>query len=174
MGYSQQSEKQSNRVSFNLTHIVNFLYNERVSDIDNAIQIAAKAHKNQLDRFGRPYILHPIRMLFNVESENEQIVALLHDVVEKSEWTFEDLITEGFSQEIVEAVKCLTKNDEESYPDYIKRVAPNELSRNVKLADLEDHFESMIKFGIMEKEPKRAARYKEAMYALKAHSLLLD
>lgn len=150
----------------NLTYMTFFLYNENVSDLDKAIQIAAQAHKQQKDRFGLPYILHPLRLLFRMNSEVEQVVAILHDVVEKSDWTQADLLREGFSPEIVEAVMHLTKREDEPYLEYVQRAANNDLTRRVKQADLEDHLDSLRRFGTSNDDMMRAARYKEALQVI--------
>jgi len=112
-----------------------------MSTIDKAILIAAQAHAGQKDRFGKPYILHPIRLMMNVDSELEQIVAILHDVVEDSDWTLEALRQEGFSAEIISAVDCITKRNSEPYMDYIERLRSNSIARKVKLADLEHNMD---------------------------------
>ena len=84
--------------------------------LERAIEIAVEARKGQLDKGGNPYILHPLRVMMSVDLELEKIVAVLHDVVEDSNWTFEALLAEGFSIEVIEALKSVTKNsDNEDY-----------------------------------------------------------
>ena len=84
--------------------------------LERAIEIAVEAHKGQLDKGGNPYILHPLRVMMSVDLELEKIVAVLHDVVEDSNWTFEALLAEGFSNEVIEALKSVTKkSDNEDY-----------------------------------------------------------
>ena len=84
--------------------------------LERAIEIAVEAHKGQVDKGGSPYILHPFRVMMSVDLELEKIVAVLHDVVEDSNWTFEALLAEGFSIEVIEALKSVTKNsDNEDY-----------------------------------------------------------
>jgi (p)ppGpp synthase/HD superfamily hydrolase len=137
-----------------------------MSDLDRAIQIAAQAHFHQKDKYGRPFILHPLRMLVQVEKESEKIVAALHDVVEKSEWTLEDLQKAGFSDTILAAVDCLTKREQEPYLDYIRRARGNPLARRVKEADLRDHLASLEQHGQAESRPERWARYQQALEEL--------
>jgi len=100
-----------------------------------AMQIAYKAHHGQFDKSGVPYIFHPIHLAEQMETEEEVIVALLHDVVEDTDITIE-YIAEEFSDNIAEAVSLLTHDDSIQYMDYIIRLKPNPLSKKVKKADL--------------------------------------
>ena len=93
--------------------------------IEQAIFLATMAHEGQKDRADQPYILHLLRVMLSVDTEEERIVALLHDIVEDTEitlTTFEKLADYGFSLEVIEAVKHLTKQPGEEYIDYIQRV----------------------------------------------------
>jgi len=86
-----------------------------------ALAIAAEAHQDQLDKAGQPYVLHPIRMALRMGTEVERIVAVLHDVVEDTRWTFDDLEREGFSPEGVEALRCVAKlSPDEPYDAFIE------------------------------------------------------
>jgi len=109
--------------------------------LEKAIAIALKAHTGQKDRYGAPYILHPLRMMCQVNAEEEKIVAVLHDVVEDTEITFEDLTREGFPKHIIKALDCLTKREAEPYEKFVGRSAANPLARRVKLADLQDNMD---------------------------------
>lgn len=86
-----------------------------MSDLDKALQLAVTIHTGQKDRYGRPYILHPLRVMMKVKTDQEKIVAILHDVIEDSDLEEKDLAREGFSSEIVAAVGCLSKRDGEAY-----------------------------------------------------------
>lgn len=108
---------------------------------DRALEIAVEAHKGQKDRYGKTYIFHPIRIMMKMESLTDKIVAILHDVVEDSNWTVEQLEKEGFPQEITKAVDTISKKDGEAYSDYIERVRENAIATRVKLADLEDNMD---------------------------------
>ena len=131
--------------------------------LDKAILIAAQAHLGQKDKVGRPYILHPLRMMLRFKSEKEMIVAVLHDVVEDSpDWDFERLRGEGFSEEIVEAVDHLTRREEESYEEFVERSSENPLARRVKLADLEDNMDLKRLKKLSGQDQARLARYHEA------------
>jgi len=112
-----------------------------VNLLAKAISIAAKAHENQEDRAGKPYILHPIRVMMSMQSEDEMIVAILHDVVEDTDWTIEGLRHEGFSEHILDAVNALTRGEGEMYRDFIERVSLNPLAVKVKLGDLTDNMD---------------------------------
>lgn len=103
-----------------------------------AIALAVEAYRGQKDRAGKPYILHPLRVMHRVQTEDEQIVAILHDVVEDTPWTPEKLAAEGFPQHILDALDCVTKREGESYEQFAERSASNPIARRVKLADLED------------------------------------
>jgi (p)ppGpp synthase/HD superfamily hydrolase len=131
--------------------------------LDKAILIAAQAHLGQQDRVGRPYILHPLRMMLRFRSEKEMIVAVLHDVVEDSpDWDFERLRGEGFSEEIIEAVDRLTRREEETYEEFVERSGKNPLARRVKLADLQDNMDLTRLKNLSEQDQTRLARYHEA------------
>jgi hypothetical protein len=110
-----------------------------MTTIEKALQIAAKAHEGQTDKDGQPYILHPLRVMQHVEGLEAQIVAVLHDVVEDTKVTLEDLRAAGFSETILDGVRCVTHGKNESYADYVVRCKANPLGRQVKLADLEDN-----------------------------------
>jgi (p)ppGpp synthase/HD superfamily hydrolase len=127
--------------------------------LEKAIAIAVGAHFGQKDKFGVPYILHPLRMMCRLDSEAEKIVAILHDVVEDTQWTFEDLKREGFPDKIIQALDCVTKREGEAYEDFVKRSARNPLARRVKLADLEDNMDLRRLKGVAPKDAKRLAKY---------------
>lgn len=110
-----------------------------MSTLERAIQIATGAHTSQVDKAGEPYILHPLRVMLNVSSPDERLVAVLHDVIEDSEITAKDLMLAGFSTTVIEAVVTLSKSQGISYEQYIEGVALNPLARIVKLADLADN-----------------------------------
>lgn len=106
-----------------------------MATLEKAIEIAAAAHSGQLDKGGSPYILHPLKVMFRVSSEEERITAVLHDVIEDTEVSLTDLEDEGFSPSILEALDALTKRNNESRMDAAKRAAKNPLALSVKLAD---------------------------------------
>jgi len=132
--------------------------------LDRAIQIAVEAHAGQQDRNGAPYVLHPLRMMMRAESLTEKIVAVLHDVVEDSDWTLKKLAKEGFPAEIVEAVDHLTKRDGEDYNAFIKRTIAHPISRRVKKLDLEDNMNVLRLDKVDRKAMARLAKYFKAWH----------
>ena len=112
-----------------------------MSTLARAIEIAVEAHKGQTDKQGMPYIGHPMRVMQAGKTEDEKIVGILHDVVEDTPWTFEQLEAEGFSEKVIEAIQLLTKADDEDYDLYIERVKSNPLAISVKINDLTDNMD---------------------------------
>lgn len=136
--------------------------------LSKAIEIATKAHEGQVDKAGQPYIGHPLRVMAMGATEDEKIVGVLHDVVEDSDWTFERLTAEGFSSEIIDALRCVTKLSEiEPYDKFIQRVKINPLAVKVKINDLTDNMDIRRLAYISEKDVKRLRKY------LKAYKQLL-
>ncbi len=133
-----------------------------MATLEKAILIAAQAHQGQKDKAGEPYILHPLRVMLRMDSETEMIVAVLHDVVEDSQWTMDGLRKEGFSEEVLEIVDCLTRRKEESYEEFIGRVRPNLKAKKVKLADLEDNMDMRRIEKPTEKDWERVKKYHRA------------
>jgi hypothetical protein len=135
--------------------------------LDKAIGIAVQAHLGQKDKYGNPYILHPLRMMLRFRSETEMMVAVLHDVVEDNpEWSFDRLHQEGFSEEIIEAVDHLTRRQEETYEEFSERAGKNALARKIKLADLEDNMDLKRIKNLTEKDMERLTRYHQAWLKL--------
>ncbi len=134
-----------------------------MSTLELAIQIACEVHAGQHDKGGDAYILHPLRVMLRMSMEPTRIAAILHDVVEDSSCTLEDLKREGFSQEIVNAVDALTKREGENYLDFIRRAASHPIVGPVKRADLEDNLDlSRIK-NPTDRDRERARRYQRAL-----------
>ncbi|HXP00056.1 MAG TPA: HD domain-containing protein [Luteibacter sp.] len=106
-----------------------------MATLERAIEIAAAAHAGQVDKAGQPYILHPLRVMFRLESPFERMAAVLHDVVEDSEVTLDDLVEAGFDPAVVTAVEALTKRPGESRLEAAHRAAADPIARVVKLAD---------------------------------------
>ena len=138
-----------------------------MSTLERAIEIAHEAHRGQSDKAGRPYIEHPLRVMAAGASEEEKIVGILHDVVEDSELTIDDLIAEGFAPNIIEALCCITKlSDSEPYDHFIARIKGNPLATAVKLNDLTDNMDIRRLPYLSDKDVKRLKKY------LKAYKLL--
>lgn len=134
-----------------------------MSTLERAIAIATEAHKGQYDKAGNDYIGHPLRVMDMGRSEEEKIVGVLHDVVEDTGWTFERLSQEGFSQEIIEALRCVTKiSENENYEDFIERVKKNPLATAVKINDLTDNMDIRRLPYLSDKDVKRLKKYLKA------------
>ena len=112
------------------------VYNGGMTLLEKAIAIAVEAHAEQVQKDGSPYILHPLHLMLQMRTEQEQIVAVLHDVVEDTQWTLTDLQMEGFSDQVLRAIGLLTHQKGMDYEQYIEEIRPNPLARAVKLADL--------------------------------------
>lgn len=128
-----------------------------------ALAIAEDAHKGQVDKAGVNYIQHPLFVASLVEGELAKTVALLHDVVEDSASTLEDLRMEGLPEEVVQAVGILTKNRDESYEEYLMHVKQNPLARQVKLADLQHNSDLSRLANVTDRDRKRVAKYQKAI-----------
>lgn len=134
--------------------------------LQKALQIAVEAHKDQTDRYGVPYLRHVMRVAERGKNDDERIVGLLHDVVEDTDWTFDDLSREGFPEYIIEAVNCLTRPEEESYDHFIERIKTNRLAIAVKLNDLEDNMDLRRVPKLEEKDLARLNKYLKAWHEL--------
>ena len=134
--------------------------------LDRAIELAKQHHEGQTDKAGKPYIEHPLRVMNQVESEEEKTVAVLHDIVEDTNISLNDLRNEGFSEEVVSAVECLTKQDGENYDSYIERISFNPLAVKIKLADLEDNSDLTRLPEVTDKDLERIEKYDKALEKL--------
>lgn len=134
-----------------------------MSSLQRAIEIATEAHAGQFDKSGKDYIGHPLRVMEMGRTEDEKIVGVLHDVVEDTDWTFEALEAEGFSQEIIGALRCVTKiSENENYDDFIERVKKNPLAVAVKINDLTDNMDIRRLPYLSDKDVKRLKKYLKA------------
>ena len=138
----------------------------KMATFEDAVAIAAQAHKGQKDKAGSPYLLHPLRMMLRMNSEAAMMAAVLHDVVEDTEWTLERLREAGFSEEVLEAVDCLTHREGESYQEFVERVQTNTIARQVKIADLEDNMNVRRINQLGAKDLERLEKYHRAWCAL--------
>lgn len=133
-----------------------------MATLERAIALAVEAHAGALDKAGQPYILHPLRVMFRLEGNAERIVAVLHDVVEDTGRTPEDLRALGFSEEVLAALACVTKRAGESYDDFVTRAMSNPIAKRVKLADIEDNLDVRRLATVAEKDGERINRYLKA------------
>lgn len=134
-----------------------------MSKIEEALAIALEAHKGQVDKAGKPYILHPLRVMSKFKrSPTRQIVAVLHDVVEDSTVTLNDLVSKGFSSRVIEALEALTHKVGEDYDAYIGRVLTNRIAISIKIADLQDNMDLSRIPCPTPKDMLRQEKYKKA------------
>ena len=142
-----------------------------MSSLETAIALALKVHAGQFDKAGLPYILHPLRIMGKFNKEHEKIVSVLHDVVEDCSVTLEHLAQLGFSEEIIYAIDCLTKQDGEPYMDFIIRLANNKLAQTVKIEDIKDNLDiTRLSISLNEKDIARIKKYHEAYLYLTKHA----
>ena len=133
-----------------------------------AMKLCFEAHKGQVDKTGVPYVFHPFHVAEQMTDEATTVVALLHDVVEDTEYTLEDIAALGFGQDIVGAVALMTHEDDVPYLDYVARLKSNPLARAVKLADLV-HNSDLSRLGKVDDETKRRLeKYKKAVAILES------
>ena len=130
-----------------------------------AMIIAYEAHKNQVDKSGVPYIYHPIHVAEQMDTENECIIALLHDVVEDTNVTFKQL-EYVISKEILDILKLLTREENIEYDEYIKRIKNNSIACKVKIADLTHNLDKTRLDFVTEVDVKRNEKYKKALQIL--------
>ena len=134
-----------------------------MTELETALQIALTAHKEQVDKGGHPYILHPLRLMHNVDSIEEKIVAVLHDVVEDTNVSFSDLESAGIPEVCIKALKFLTHDKNVPYMDYIKEIATDQIAKAVKLADLMDNSDLSRLKEVTEKDKERLKKYRIAI-----------
>lgn len=131
-----------------------------------ALKLCFEAHKEQVDKSGMPYVFHPFHIAEQMTDEATTVVALLHDVVEDTATTFEDLEKQGFSDEIINALKLLTHDKSLPYMDYVAEIKKNNIATKVKLADLR-HNSDLTRLSVVdEKALKRKEKYEKAIKLL--------
>ncbi|TJZ89300.1 HD domain-containing protein [Paracoccus gahaiensis] len=135
-------------------------------DLERAIEIAASAHRGQRDKADAPFILHPLRVMHACSTASERIVAVLHDVVEDSHWTLEDLRSEGLEEELLAAVDAMTRRESETYADFVNRAARNSIARAVKIADLRDNLDMTRIADPTPSDEQRSQKYLQALRTL--------
>lgn len=142
-------------------------------NLQRAIEIAVDAHKDDTDKGGNPYILHPLRLMMQMDTEEEKIVAVLHDVVEDhgDQWSVEKLRQEGFSGSVIRGLESVTKTTEEEqsagddvYFSFVRRAANDPIGRKVKFADIKDNLDiTRLGSEITEKDVARIRKYKRSL-----------
>lgn len=131
-----------------------------------AIKLAFKAHEGQLDRTGLPYILHPLHVAEQMKDEDTCVIALLHDVIEDTDVTLENLREYGFTEVQVAGVESMTREDDEDYFEYIRDVKKNPLAVKVKLEDLKHNSDVSRMIEVTDRDRQRLDKYKKAMEIL--------
>lgn len=131
-----------------------------------ALQLCFEAHKEQVDKSGIPYVFHPFYLAEQMEDENTTVVALLHDVVEDTDYTLEDLREIGFPQEVIDALALLTHDPEVPYMEYVSEIAKNPVAKAVKIADLKHNSDLSRLDAVDEKILKRREKYLQALALL--------
>ncbi len=131
-----------------------------------ALKLCFEAHKNQIDKSGMPYVFHPFHLAEQMTTEETAIVALLHDVVEDSDYTLKDLTEMGFDKCVIEAIALMTHNDDTPYMDYVAKIKENPIAKAVKLADLRHNSDLSRLDVIDEKALTRREKYLKAIALL--------
>lgn len=131
-----------------------------------ALAVATRAHEGQVDHAGAPYILHPIRVAERCRTMEAKIVALLHDTIEDTALTPDDLLQLGFPPLLVEAVLAVTRREGEDYGDYVRCAAANPIGREVKIADLEDNMDLRRLPELTDRDVARTRKYLRAWHYL--------
>ena len=130
--------------------------------LETAIRLATQYHSGQKDKAGKPYILHPLWVMNKVNSIEAKIVAVLHDVLEDTSLTKDDLIAHEFNEDIVNAIELLTKSKNQSYESYIENISKNKLATEVKMADLLHNMDLTRLKDITFKDLTRSQKYMKA------------
>lgn len=134
----------------------------KTTPLENAIALALEAHRGQVDKGGKPYILHPLRIMMAGKTDAERIAGVLHDVLEDSPIT-KAALADQFGMEIADAVEALSRRDDEDYPTFIARCRANPLARAVKLNDLADNMDmSRLPEPLTERDEARLEKYRAA------------
>lgn len=134
--------------------------------LEDAIRLAAVAHTGQVDKAGEAYILHPLRVMLRLKDADERMAAVLHDVVEDSEVSLDDLRRAGYPDRVVAAVDSLTRRADEDYFDFIRRAAADPVAAAVKRADLLENLDPSRLATITARDEERMEKYRRAMAML--------
>lgn len=138
-----------------------------MSLLERAIALAAKAHEGQLDKAGAPYILHALRVMLKMETNEEMTAAVLHDVVEDTDVTLDDLRHEGFGEVVLEAVDLMTHRASDSYDAYVEKLKDHTMARKIKRADLMDNMDLRRMISLTDEEMNKILKYYKAWEKLR-------
>ena len=139
------------------------IYTEKTK---KALKLCFEAHKDQVDKSGLPYVFHPFHLAEQMQDENTTIVALLHDVVEDTDYTLDDLRAMGFGDEVMEALSYMTHDPAVPYMEYVARIRENDIARRVKLADLRHNSDITRLDTVDRKALDRVEKYAQAIRLL--------
>ena len=131
-----------------------------------AMKLCFSAHKNQQDKSGLPYVFHPIHLAEQMDDEYTTVVALLHDVMEDSFYTLEDLRQMGYPEAVLDALVLMTHRESVPYMDYVLAIKPNAIAKKVKLADLRHNSDTTRLVEITPRDLERVEKYKQAIALL--------
>ena len=131
-----------------------------------AMKLCFEAHKEQVDKTGIPYVFHPIHLAEQMTTEETTVVALLHDLLEDTDYTAEDLAELGFSKEVIDAVTLMTHSPDVDYFDYVAAIKENPIAKAVKLADLRHNSDLSRLDTVDEKALRRREKYQKALKLL--------
>jgi (p)ppGpp synthase/HD superfamily hydrolase len=152
-----------------------FMYQPPADVLEKALGIALIAHAGQKDKAGAPYILHPLRLMMTADEPDTQVTALLHDVLEDSELTEDDLNQAGIPAHIAAAVAALTRQIDETYEEFIERIAQDPLARRVKILDIQDNLNLKRLKSVNKADLMRVTEYHRALqYLLEAEEQEAD
>ena len=131
-----------------------------------AQKLCFEAHRDQLDKSGLPYVFHPYHLAEQMPDEECTVAALLHDVMEDTEYTAEDLRAMGVSEDVLDALVLMTHDSETPYLDYVMRLKPNRIARTVKLADLRHNSDLSRLDCVTDRDLRRVEKYRQAILLL--------
>ena len=126
------------------------------------MRLCYEAHRDQTDKSGIPYVFHPIHLAEQMRDEDTTVTALLHDVVEDTAYTFDDLVKMGFSENVITALKLLTHDKSVPYMEYVAKIKENPVAKAVKLADLAHNSDLSRLNSIDDKTRSRVQKYEAA------------
>ena len=126
-----------------------------------AIKLMFEKHKDQVDKSGMPYVFHPFHLAEQMDDEETTITALLHDIVEDTNTTFDDLRKLGFSDNVINALKLMTHDKNVDYFEYVKNISKNPIARKVKIKDLEHNMDTSRLDEVTDKDLERVKKYKK-------------
>lgn len=135
-----------------------------------ALKMCFEAHKNQVDKSGMPYVFHPFHLAEQMQDEDTTTVALLHDIVEDTDYTIDDLRSKGFSEKVIEAIELLTHDPVVPYMEYVAQIKKNPIAKAVKLADLKHNSDMTRLESITAKDEERAEKYRSAIELLEGET----